>query len=93
MSNCWKCGRELPGQQVECEPFCQFDEFRTQTVRRMEAEAAELRKHLVPLDLTKVKTLEDFAELFSLLFPGLVVDRRSPIYERLKKFTKTPDEK
>jgi hypothetical protein len=22
MSNCWKCGRDLPDGQVECEPVC-----------------------------------------------------------------------
>jgi hypothetical protein len=25
MSTCWKCGRELPEGQVECEPFCAQD--------------------------------------------------------------------
>ena len=90
MSTCWKCGRETSGESRECKPFCEFDQLRADTVRRMEDAARDTQQNSAPLDFSKFKTLEDVVEFLSIFYGCYAVDRRHPIYQRLKKFTADP---
>lgn len=94
MNHCYKCQRELPEGQVECQPICEEPTyspvFSDDEHDRMEREYLE---STAPIDWDKVKTVEDV--ILILKHSPLVedrVDRDSPAFEILKRFLKTePD--
>ena len=57
MSNCYKCGRELPGTELECEPGECEDPKTSAELEAAEREADDETKW-VEIDWDKVTTLE-----------------------------------
>jgi uncharacterized membrane protein YvbJ len=86
MSSCYKCGRELPDTQVECEQGCdvagltrQSDESIRQFIDRM----FRNRRHI---DWDKVTTLEDVILIISTIFCDATLDPHSAAAAKLEKF-------
>lgn len=93
MSQCYKCERELPEGQVECQPFCDGLKMfsRADFTDEEIAEACrEHEKNFVEIDFSKVKTLEDVLAVLPLIAEHayVYVERGTPEYRRLKRFLK-----
>lgn len=87
MSNCWKCQRELPDGQLECEHFCATGTgLRFPDSEEMDAAVAEFERNYVEVDWSKVSTLQDVIELLKFSAP-VYIEKNRPEYQRLKKFT------
>lgn len=83
MSSCWKCGKQLPEQQTECEYGCGKDSFPTddqikQAMRRQDALT-------VMIDWDKVQSFDDMKELLSIVW-GARIYFPLGVPERIKKF-------
>jgi hypothetical protein len=90
MSTCYKCGRELPDGQVECDPGCPTANQPTdeQILRFMEM----MRRQRAEIDWDKVTTFEEMMLVIKTIFSGASVLRGTEDYEKLKRFTKSdPD--
>ncbi len=86
MNNCWKCGRELPEGQVECDPPCfgnpqEEDHDYEQAVKDYEAKT-------IPIDWDKVRTLEDMKLVIKTLVCEDRVFRGSEEFQILRRFLK-----
>lgn len=87
MSNCYKCGKELPEFQVECEDGCQkhvrpspeemrkFGEFLQHQLNK--------RRHI---DWSKVESFEDLRLVISTIFCDATLDPDSAAARQLAKF-------
>ena len=78
MSSCYKCGRELPDGNVECEYGCNqgsraieqsFNQEQASLAQK-QAMAAELLKNSRPIDWSKVKTVADVVLIMSVINSG-----------------------
>lgn len=72
MSQCYKCQRELPDGQTECEPFCFRDRFSDEDHETMEREYLE---STVQIDWDKIKTIQD---LVLILRNSAMIEDRVP---------------
>jgi hypothetical protein len=88
MNECYKCGRELPDGQVECQPVCTrngtdglTDEDIADAIRNYEADT-------VQIDWDKVVTLEDLKLIMREVMYDDRIYKDSPAFETLKRFLK-----
>jgi hypothetical protein len=86
MSNCWKCGRELPEGQVECESGeCGVPE-ETSVERVIEA----LRSQGQPIVWSKVTCFADLVKIMSVFYAEVRVMPHTPAWNQLRKFMPEP---
>jgi hypothetical protein len=83
MSSCWKCGRELPEGQTECEHGCQPAELKT---KEHEARFFDFAY----VDWKKVKTLPDLIRVMSVIYDGAGVCTDEEDYEQIKDLCEPP---
>lgn len=89
MSTCYKCGRELPSGQVECDPECGAANQPTdEQVRRF---LEMMRRQRALIDWDKVVTPEDMMLVIKTIFSNATVLRGTEEAEKLKRFLKEPD--
>lgn len=84
MSTCYKCGRELPDGQVECDGVCSTVE----TPEELEAMDREFARDYMEVDWAQVKTVEDVVNVLSAWDDYLFVPKKHPRFESLKKYLK-----
>lgn len=94
MKTCYKCGKELPDHLVgmECEDGCDSDGDMPPTLflrAPTEEELEESRSHAHELDPSTLKTVEDLATVLSEMV--WVIDDRTPLYDKLKKYLRKKD--
>lgn len=88
MSSCFRCGKDLPEGQTECEYGCQAAPIDDREIREALRRIQQRENALVAIDWDKVKTLEDLLLVMGLLFDGVKIFRDSPKAEVLKRFLK-----
>lgn len=87
MSNCWKCGKELPEPQVECEDGCPLSPEELERTTQKIFSALTGRLQLYKLDWSKLTTLEDYRLVCEcLLHRHIAIHADHPFFEQLKKF-------
>ena len=89
MSQCYKCQREIPDGQTECEPFC-WREPGPSDEEQNEMEREYLAS-TVQIDWDKVEAGGFKALILILKILAMIedrVDRDSPEFEKLKPFLK-----
>lgn len=77
MTTCYKCGKEVPGPNPECEDGCGLPPF-----------ASELPQSFREFDWSKVTTPEEVRLVFSLLNFHMAIPESHPHFEQLKRFLK-----
>src|SRR6185437_13339587 len=93
MSECYKCGRELPGTETECEPECGAQdkilvEPTIMTAEQLEQCRRECDRNSVSIDWDKVTTLDDMKLIVRTMLFDDRVYRGSVAYRELRKFLK-----
>jgi len=88
MSSCYKCGRELPGMEVECDPACP-PEGQSPVPSAPPAGFPEPQQLIrwEEFDWSKVTTVADVVEIIASF--GLTVRVGSQVHARLKRFLKS----
>jgi hypothetical protein len=84
MSSCWKCGRDVPEGQVECEYGCGDpvnDKVREGLMRLF-------RDSSVEIDWNKVTCLADLIALLRVFYAEVRIVPGTAVYEQLKRFLK-----
>jgi len=84
MNTCWKCGRRLAGNTMECEHGCvsRMTEEDTQKFALCLERLAKRRR----LDWTKVQSLEDVICVLSTILGDATLDPESASAKKLERF-------
>jgi hypothetical protein len=90
MSECYKCGRQLPEDQVECDPPCFGNppEDITPTEAQIKQSLREYETNTVPIDWDTVRTVDDLKEIMRAMMFDDRVYRGSLAYTQLRRFLK-----
>lgn len=86
MSSCWKCGKKVSEGQTECEYGCGKAEHDAQVQR---VAALIKASEFVPIDWDKVKTIDDFRTVLSVLHSEVRILKGSPCAIALKNFLRS----
>lgn len=86
MNTCWKCQRQVPDGQSECENGC----GQTTPVDAADVleQLRESMKHRRQLDWSKVKTTEDVIIVLSTIFQDVTLDERGRSAQFLARYLK-----
>jgi hypothetical protein len=82
---CWKCGKELPEGQIECEYGC--DKFPTDDqIKEASRRVQEREDALVGIDWDKIESHDDLLLVLKILFGKATIFRDSAQAKTLAKF-------
>ncbi len=92
MSNCWRCGRELPDGQVECEEDCpgERENAHRALARLFQQDQRNFYRRTVTIDWDKVTCFADLKEIFRVFYCEVRFMPGTPAYEQLKRFLNNP---
>jgi hypothetical protein len=86
MSHCYKCGRELPGTEAECDPDCRGASAPTD--EQLKTIFEMMQRQRAHIDWDKVVTPQDMMLVLKTLFACATVMKGTPEAETLKRFLK-----
>jgi hypothetical protein len=92
VSSCYKCGKELPEGQVECEAGCHSDPSR-QPTDTMAEYLEKIFRNRQRIDWAKVKTFEDMHLIMSTIFADAMLMAGSEEAIKLERFLKPKGER
>lgn len=90
MSNCYKCGRDLPETQVECEDGCRPYRPSGRSHESVMRDLQEKLNRRLKLDWSKVKTFEDMMLVVSTIFAEATIDPDCEAAQKLAAFLIKP---
>ncbi len=89
MSSCYRCGRDLPEGQVECEEGCKKASS-TSVKNPPVVSGDDTTFEFAYIDWTKVKTLDDLIKVLAVINAGSGICTDDEDYEKIKHLCEPP---